>query len=61
MKPKPEHDVDRVRSIVADAEIAEFGKQHRADHDHPRHQAGGEEGEQDDEEAADQGHGTFHH
>src|SRR5207237_7293758 len=34
----------------------EFRKQHRAEHDHPRHETRGEESEQDNEEAADQGH-----
>ena len=51
-----EHDIDRVRIDRTAGEIGKFRKQHRADHDDPRHQAGGEEAEQDDEQAADQCH-----
>ena len=58
MKPKPSRTLIALWSICAAAEIAEFRIQHRADHDHSRHEAGGEEGEEDDEEAADQGHGS---
>ena len=58
MKPKPSTTLIALWSIAAAAEIAEFRIQHRADHDHPRHEAGGEECEEDDEEAADQRHSS---
>ena len=51
-----DQDVDHALVDRTRAEIAEVGKQHRGDHDHPGHQAGGEEAEEDDKEAADQCH-----
>src|SRR5439155_2319522 len=51
-----ENDVQRARINLTGPEVAEFRKQHRADHDHPRHQTGGEKSEQNDEQPADQCH-----
>jgi len=50
-------DVDGALIDLAAAEIAELRIQHRPNHYHPRDEAGGKEGEQDDEQAADQCHG----
>src|SRR3954447_276211 len=51
-----QHDVQRALVHRTGAEIAEFGKQYRANHDHSRRQTGREKCKKDDEQTSDKWH-----